>query len=98
VLNTRSIDLLIYDHRTIERGLDLLQTVVSKLEKKEKVSTEVFKKLIRFFREFADKYDPSPFNSIVDHLIYAGSRVLALWRGINFFILIIIGLEAWMPS
>jgi hypothetical protein len=23
--------------------------------------------------------DPSPFNSIVDHLIYAGSRVLALW-------------------
>jgi sulfur relay (sulfurtransferase) DsrC/TusE family protein len=49
-----------YDHRTIERGLDLLQAAVSKLEKKEKVSTEVFEKLIRFFREFADKYDPSP--------------------------------------
>ena len=54
MLNMRSIDLLMYDHRTIERGLDLLQAAVSKLEKKEKVSTEVFEKLIRFFREFAD--------------------------------------------
>lgn len=55
MLNIRSIDLLMYDHRIIERGLDLLQTAVSKLEKKKKVSTEVFEKLIRFFREFADE-------------------------------------------
>jgi len=55
VLNMRSIDLLVYDHRIIERGLNLLQAAVSKLEKNEKVSTEVFEKLIRFFREFADK-------------------------------------------
>ena len=55
MLNMKSIDLLMYDHRIIERGLDLLQAAVSKLEKNEKVSTEVFEKLIRFFREFADK-------------------------------------------
>jgi len=50
----KSIDALMHEHRVIERGLGVLETVAERFERGENVPTEKVIALLDFFRVFAD--------------------------------------------
>jgi hemerythrin-like domain-containing protein len=51
----KSLELLMQEHRLIERGLALLKNIADRLERGESVSIEKVISLLDFFRVFADK-------------------------------------------
>ncbi|MEL9941068.1 MAG: hemerythrin domain-containing protein [Ignisphaera sp.] len=54
-MNLRSIELLMNDHRVIEKALQLLENSVIKLQQGKNVDRKVFETLITFFKLFADR-------------------------------------------
>jgi hemerythrin-like domain-containing protein len=55
VKDMRAVELLMEEHRVIERALTLLELAAAKMERGECVSKEVLRELLNFFRVFADK-------------------------------------------
>jgi hemerythrin-like domain-containing protein len=51
----RAVELLMEEHRVIERALTLLELAAAKMERGERVPKEVLRELLNFFRVFADK-------------------------------------------
>jgi hemerythrin-like domain-containing protein len=52
----KSIESLMNEHRVIEHGLVLLERIINGLNSGERIPADIIRILIRFFREFADKY------------------------------------------
>ena len=50
------IEKLVDEHKTILRGIDLLETGAERLEGGEKISPDFFRKMIDFIRSYSDKY------------------------------------------
>jgi len=51
----RSIEILMNEHRVIERALTLLELAIVKMERGVKVSLEALNMLLKFFQVFADR-------------------------------------------
>lgn len=51
----KSVEILMHEHRVIERGLGVLEAIANKLESGEDVPAEKVVKLLDFFQVFADK-------------------------------------------
>jgi hemerythrin-like domain-containing protein len=51
----RAIEILMNEHRIIERALSLFELAVTRIERGEDVPLEVLNKLLEFFQMFADK-------------------------------------------
>jgi len=51
----KAIELLMNEHRVIERALTLLELATMRIKREEKVSINALNTLLKFFREYADR-------------------------------------------
>src|SRR5205823_13370764 len=55
----KSTELVIYDHLILRRGLDILDGMVKKLEKGERIEIADITVILKFLRVFGDEYHQS---------------------------------------